>query len=391
LALLNQTGVPNIAGYLSGYLQQNLPHLNPVILTTADNISETIRQGMDAALAKRPSTQQQYLTDASLYNLVNAYTARVTSGTTLNQAINFRNGSTTKGFYAVFDSSATGVHSLDREQITTEDRLQKLGLDLTVLNMTGEGGCAHCSQSIACSTLRTPETAFYLSAAQDTAELAKVLDSVRTGFHELAHALDLQGVTLPSYIGRVLTNDKDNESTQESTADAFAALMMVREFGTLGVRFIQNEIEEQKSFGHGSAIHQTSFAMAAALRWAADNPDKLKEANPLALFQTAVGIGKKESLTLDELKQAREHSANAIGGDRSFLQSDYGERLISLRETLSSINSLRNNYQTTLDLGRLAQTGALHCPAPSGEGAAPDTSPDKKAPPASLKKPEPPN
>jgi len=130
--------------------------------------------------------------------------------------------------------------------------------------------------------------------------LENQMQRVATGFHEIAHAVAVNGRSMPGLMIENFFKDKHYSNRMESEANSFETLMMVREFGDMGLAFTR-----LKQHGAGlDASHATYRAVAATHDWIGQNRDKLQTMSPAELYKIASHIGNEYALTKDEYKLA---------------------------------------------------------------------------------------
>jgi hypothetical protein len=396
-ALLNQPGQPQVASYIQRFIRANHPQLNPVVLGTGENIRARVEDGMNEALARRPHAQAQINQSPALALTVHEYLNRISGELNSAQQMSFRHalaeerkranpdapetfltdpnswyyslfgGTAAQGFISTLSDLGAAGSGDNPSQIANELRLKPLSIGLDVINLSGSGGCRgcakpHATQPLLCDTTPiTPEEAAgsslkklaykYLMQSDNLIGTTELLKSIHTGFHEFAHVLQNQ---TPE--GRALFGKPGSEIS----ADTYGALMSIRELGELGVTATRLAIYDKVAFGASTGIHQSAFAMQAALEWVGGDIGKLRSMTSEQIYQQAIKITAANSLTEQEVLDAQKHGNSMTDrGDTALVR-----RLMDLSER-SKIDYDQERAKLRIQLGEMVSTGTLSCARPA--------------------------
>jgi hypothetical protein len=391
MALLQSGGTPNVAGYISDFAQRNYPQLNTVVVDRNSDVRAQVEQRISEVVAARPDVQQRLQAEPQLASTLHRYAERISETMHDARAGSFRetntiydrlfNRNTLSGFITSQTDPGYVGSAEDATHSHNESRLEQMGLRVNLMAINGHSGCNGCTRPhdagpVACETVPvTPERAASVTPGQLRGETAfhvgngmistrAMLNSVMTGFHEFAHILQNQTPEGRAQFGK---------PESEIGADTFAALMMIREFGDVGISAVQNRLHDRATFGTSSGIHQSAFALRAALEWAQANPEQLRTLSADALFQRSSEIARDNTLSAQEVQAARRHGDNIIGG----LGNDsYASRL---QQALSGVEQTSNDVSLRVSLGQLQAAGQLSCSAQPREQA-PEAKPEPTSP-----------
>lgn len=373
LALLNQSGAPDIKGYLLGFIGENLPHLNIAVVAQGNDTKTEMQQAMAQALERRPEVRQRLNGDAGLQQAITTY---------IDGASQAVNATRERSGYSNSDGNNTGPAGTYHFGTNASSALRNAGLDIMVVSLDGHSACRGCKREhqgpVACaeavSSAEVAEAGVEGIARQSVfaGRMKPVLGSVSTAFHELAHGMDLHGRSMISMNFEAMFGHKQFSSKIESTADAFATLMMIREFGEVGRLHAQNNVDPMDV--PQDAGHYTHLAVRDALKWAADNPDALRTMSVQELFEHSRKIGHKAALTQEQAADFDNYIGSIFGTPlKAEFSTDIVEQYRAAQAGGSMLPNATRNAETRIELGRLVESNALSCPAKPEEAAVPGT------------------
>ena len=393
LALLSQPGRPDVAQYIQNFLDQNFPKSNIIVVSSGDNIEEKIRKGLSTAVEHNDAAQA-VSSNPGIQEGIDDYAKRVTRATAQAHAEHFNENSKTHGVH---------VHNSDLSSFGSEGELKKLGLEVKVVNINrsliNELIPSDHKSSLACDAAIAPQDeprAYSISLMQkgnQTQALTVALDHINTAFHETGHALNHTERGSYSTLLREFFSPTKVGNVEETIADTFASLMMIKEFGDLGLAYVKVHTAERLSPGVADTKHQTAFGMNAALKWAEQNGSQLQSMKPEDIFKLAKELGTKSALTPEEIKQMdAANNGHAMGAELKQKMDDTRDSLGPERRVASGIGISLGRLQAaqqlmcTMDAKHPAAPAPLLAPAEPGQGqTAPATaSPNRPRPSAGV-------
>jgi hypothetical protein len=365
LALLNQSNVPNVKGYLHGVVARDFPDSNVALITQGDDTRAEFQGALDRAIVRRPAVQERIAGDSRLQRTLNDYTNK-TVGTVVAQR-------EADGFNKP-EGNASGLAGKYYFETDTPSVVQKLGLNVMMISLDGSSGCRGCKtqdQPVACAEAVTPdqlqtqgrEAVVRSSLFKDNT--SKVLSSVSTAFHEFGHGLHLQGRSSLGINLESRFSNADFGNKIENVAQSFSTLMMIREFGALGRNHMQRYLDPTDVPNDGA--HFNRGAIRETFTWADKNSQELKTMKPEQVFQQAKKIGESNALTKDQAADIDQFVGSIYDSRKNpAYVTDVVQRYRDEAAT-TPFSTAENNAQTRIELGRLGATGQLSCAAPSQE------------------------
>ncbi len=371
LALLNQSGTPDVKTYLQGFISQNLPHLNVAIVAQGNDVKTEMQQAIAQALERRPELRQRLAGDSGLQQSVDSYidtASRTANATREDRGFNKPEGN---------DTGPAGTYHFGTNAPSS---LRKEGLDVMVVSLDGHSACRGCKRQhegpVACNDAVSPAQAAEMGIERLAGQsvfrdgVKPVLASVSTAFHELAHGMDLHGRSMMGINFEAMFGNKDFSSKAESTADVFAALMLIREFGEVGRIHAQGKLDPTDL--PQTAGHYTINAVRDALKWASENPEALKKMSVQELFDHSRKIGHNAALTQDQAVDFGNYIESVYDPDKKPLfKTDVIDQFRAGMESAPPFRRATDNAHTRIELGRLSEANMLSCPVkPEAEEAA---------------------